>query len=312
MANVIEIILDLAYAVLIIYLGVLSGIIFTRIPQLKKHQENFISIILNLFTPLIITIAILSIQTDQNRSIDWILPVVAALIVTILGIVGPKFIASLFNQPPPDPAELCNSTFPNAVNFPFPIILAFAFKEGLAIASIFLAVTVVLRNSLGFWISGYKISKESVKTVIRFPPNWGIFVGFILLFTLDEGTYTPITEHPFTNIYFQIGIFGTLMTLGFSMKKPSWDYKIPIIRVGITRFVFSGIALVILLVVFSPPAFVAIPIIVQMIAPPAVYNGIYAAKFKLDTELTSQIIVGLTLIALIFLPLELFILRALY
>ncbi|MHA2030998.1 MAG: hypothetical protein ACW99Q_16590, partial [Candidatus Kariarchaeaceae archaeon] len=78
------------------------------------------------------------------------------------------------------------------------------------------------------------------------------------------------------------------------------------------RYVASGVLALLLVYSFSLSEFIAIPIIVQMIAPPAVYNGLYAERFNLNTELTSQVIVSLTLIALLILPLELLALQLMF
>lgn len=308
MVNLDEIIVEIISVTLMIYLGVLVGFLFVRIHPLEKYRSQFTWVIINLFTPIIIIIAILSIRISDN----WMFPVLGAIMITALGIVAPRVIAKLTHQEKPSPAEICTATFPNAVNFPFPIIFAFSGDTGLGIASLFLGVTVIFRNSLGFWISGYKMTKQSILQIIKFPPNWGIFIGGVLLAFTETAKFDPITEHWFTKIFFQVGIFGTLMTVGFAMKRPSWKFKHPIMRVGITRFLLSGIIVLPILIVFSPPAFVAIAFIIQMTAPPAVYNGIYAEKFGLDTELTSQVIVALTLIALIFLPFEIILLQIYY
>lgn len=300
-----DIIIDILGRTGKIYLGVILGIIFIRSP-LKKYRKEFIYITINIFTPLLIIGSFVDIDSTDN----WFLPVIGAILVTIIGVYTPKIIANLLNQTPPSPAELNTAAFSNGLNFPFPIIVAFA-PGGLGYAGIFLAVAIIMRNTVGFIISGAKINKKVLRQILLFPPVAAIFIGLISRVTfLDQAK--EIIDLPFWKILFDIGIFMTLMTVGFSIKKPSIEYKQPMIRVSISRFVVSLFAVLILILIFSPASYIAIPLIVQMVAPPAVYNGLYAEKFGLDTDLTSQIILTLTIIALIILPFELYAIQLFY
>ncbi len=235
---------------------------------------------------------------------------IAALLVTLIGVYTPKIIAKLFNQTPPVPAELNTAAFSNGLNFPFPIIFAFA-PGGLGYAGMFLAVAIIMRNTVGFIISGTSINKQVLKSILLFPPVIAIFVGLLTRVTFLEQAQAAVSL-PLWELVFEIGIFMTLMTVGFSIRKPKIEYKIPIFRVSMSRFVVSLVVVLLLLWIFNPTSDIAIPLIVQMIAPPAVYNGLYAEKFGLDTELTSQIILTLTIIALIILPFELYAIQLFY
>ncbi|MHA2251640.1 MAG: AEC family transporter [Candidatus Kariarchaeaceae archaeon] len=290
-----------------IYLGVAIGILWVHTP-LEKYRKHFVFLTINTLTPLIIMISLLRIETFQGA--DWIFPVIAALAVTALGLVIPPLLAKLRKQEKPEPAEICTASFSNALNFPFPVIYAMA-KDSIGFAGIFLAIAIVLRNSVGLWVSGMKLTKKNIKDMILFPPIWGTAVGAIMRFTTDIGSNSAIRSTP-VEIFYQFGIFATVMTVGFSLQKPNLEYKHPMMRVGITRFLVSSIASIIIVTTFSLPKLIAIPIIVQMSAPPAVYNAIYAEKFGLNTELTSQIIVSLTLVALFLLPFELLLLQILF
>ena len=82
---------------------------------------------------------------------------------------------------------------------------------------------------------------------------------------------------------------------------------IPIIRTTIARF--GGGLLTVLIIVFLPISLIAqIPLIIQSMSPPAVGNTAYAKYFELDEMLTSRLITILTLLALLFLPIEIVIL----
>lgn len=300
-----DIIIDILGRTGNIYLGVFFGFIFIRSP-LKKYRKEFIYVTINIFTPFLVFVSFVIIDFADN----WFLPMIAALLVTLIGVYTPKIIAKLFNQTPPVPAELNTAAFSNGLNFPFPIIFAFA-PGGLGYAGMFLAVAIIMRNTVGFVISGTKINKQVLRQILLFPPVVAIFVGLLSRVTILEQT-RAIVNLPFWQLIFEIGIFMTLMTVGFSIKKPNIEYKIPIFRVSMSRFVVSLIVVLILILIFNPTSDIAIPLIVQMVAPPAVYNGLYAERFGLDTELTSQIILTLTIIALLILPFELYAIQLFY
>lgn len=300
-----DIIIDILGRTANIYLGVLFGIIFIRSP-LKKYRKEFIFVTINIFTPFLVLVSFVNIEFSDN----WFLPMIGAILVTIIGVYTPKIIAKLLNQTPPSPAELNTAAFSNGLNFPFPIIFAFA-PGGIGYAGMFLAVAIIMRNTVGFVISGTRINKQVLRQILLFPPVVAIFLGLLTRVTILEQA-REVVSFPFWKLVFEIGIFMTLMTVGFSIKKPNVEYKIPIFRVSMSRFVVSLVVVLILLWIFNPTSDIAIPLIVQMVAPPAVYNGLYAERFGLDTELTSQIILTLMIIALIILPFELYAVQLFY
>ena len=302
MADFFSVFFEIVLGTGLIYLGVISGFLFIKSP-LAKFRGQFISILLNICTPFLIFIAIVQLESSNN----FIVPIIASIGVSLLGYWLPILIAKISKQPRSTPEEQCNAAFPNALNFPFPIIFALV-PQSLGLASIFLVTQIVLRNTFGLWISGVKITRKEIKTVFLFPPLIGIILGGITklsltIFSFDLSSLGP-SNNFFVFIFFQVSIFATLMTLGFSITKPAKVFYNSYIRVGLTRYILTPLILfpLIFLVTLSPV--VLIPLIVQIIAPPAVYNSLYAEKFKLDVELTSNVIVILTMIALIFVPLE--------
>jgi predicted permease len=276
--------------------------------SLKKHRNEFVKVTINIAIPFLIVISFLEIEFESS---DWIFPVMASLLVTGIGLIVPPTLARIHKQEPPGPAEICTASFSNGLVFPFPIIFALS-PDSLGIAGIFQAIAIIMRNTVGLWISNVKISKNTIRDTLLFPPIWGIVLGLIFRISLNDNTKHNIAESSIIEIIFQVAIYATLMTLGFGLTKPNWEFKHPLYRVGITRFVISSIVAVALVSIFSLPKLIAIPIIVQMAAPPAVYNGLYAEKFGLNTELTSQVIVSLTFLALVILPFELLLLQIVF
>ena len=95
----------------IVYLGVLSGFLYMITP-LNKYKSLFSKITINIFTTLLIFISFVNIQNFGNN--EWIVPIIASIAVTIIGIIIPK---NLFKNHKATPAEICTATFPNALNF---------------------------------------------------------------------------------------------------------------------------------------------------------------------------------------------------
>ncbi|RMG33797.1 MAG: hypothetical protein D6732_11425 [Methanobacteriota archaeon] len=283
-----------------IYIGVFLGVLWIRIPRLAKYRKQFVNLTINVFTPYLILVSMLKVDLTDA----WHFPVLAGLLVTGLGLTVPRLIAKLQDTEPPDPAEIATASFSNAVNFPIPIIYVLA-PDGLGIAAIFIAVSIIMRNTVGFWISGYNLTKESLKEILRFPPIWGIILGIIINAAGNKNFVFMFASSLVGTILFDIGIYMTLMTVGFGLGSLKIGHKESVVRVGITRFIVSFLVGLIMAILLQLPSYIAIPLIIQMGAPPAVYNGLYAEKFNMDTELTSDVIVILTAVALLVLPLEL-------
>ena len=295
-----ELVATLLNATFRIYLGVFLGVIWMKVPILAQYRKQFVNATINIFTPYLILASMLNVDMTEA----WIFPVSAGLLVTGLGIVVPKLLAKFQGRPAPDPAEIATAAFSNAVNFPLPIIYVLA-PDGLGVAAIFIAVSIIMRNTVGFWISGYRMTKESIKQIILFPPIWGIVFGILINAIGNENIVIGFSNSPLGAFLFELGIYMTLMTVGFGLSSLRLGYKESIIRVGFTRFVVSFLVGLTVAVTFAMPPHFAIPLIIQMGAPPAVYNGLYAEKFGMNTELTSDVIITLTAVALIVLPLEL-------
>jgi malate permease and related proteins len=295
----IPVILDIGRRTFYLYIGILMGYLFIVSP-LKAYRVQFIKFTMNILTPYLVFISILRLDFDSFV----LIPIIISVLVTLIGIAIPAILVRFSKDERVDPAETCLAAFPNALNFPFPLIYAIS-PDLLGIAGIFLVTQIVLRNTIGLHISGFKFTKTNLIEILKFSPLYGILLGLLIRII----GFTPSSEFlaiPYIDIPFQIGIYATIMTLGFSLRKPNLIYFNSFYRVGISRFVISPILLLILGILFLFPAFILIPLIIQSAAPPAVYNGLYAERFGLDTELTTNVTVMLTLVALLLLPFEIF------
>ena len=301
-STLLEILIDIFTRTGKIYLGVLVGYLFIVSP-LRKYKKGFVDVTMNILTPILIFVSILQVEGSSEA----IFPALASVFVTLAGIFLPKIMA---RGRPVKPAELCTAAFPNALNFPFPLIFALS-PSSLGAAGIFLVVQIILRNTIGLWISGVAFTHSNLRDIAKFPPIWSVALGIIARISMGKQIRVSLSTANNAIVYWmvEIGIFATLMTLGFGIHRPNIDHLIPYIRVGLTRFVITPVLFFALLLPFRISAVVMVAMIVQVMAPPAVYNGIYAEKFDLDTNLTSNTIVLLTLLALILVPVEFFLLE---
>ncbi|MHA1397351.1 MAG: AEC family transporter, partial [Candidatus Heimdallarchaeaceae archaeon] len=213
-------------------------------------------------------------------------------------------------------AELNATGFMNALFYPFPIIIGILppelQAEGLLAASLFLLIQTFYRNTFGV-VLGIIYGSNSGKSIFNifkglllFPPTLGMVFGLILRFVIG---YVDTTEVLALDIFRDVTMVIMLAIVGLSFKFPKkeeWK-EIAIFRGVFTRF--GGGLLSSLIIFFLPISIIAqIPLIIQSLAPPAVANSAYAKYFKLDEVLTSRYIALLTLVALVFLPLEIAIL----
>ena len=213
-------------------------------------------------------------------------------------------------------AEISANAFMNGIFYPFPIIIGVLPEqyraEGLLVASIFLLFQAIYRNSIGVYIGIHygSSSKKSIIKIIRelilFPPTLGMILGIILRFTIGKYESSGLVGITVLN---NVTLFIMLALVGLAFvfpKKEEWK-EIPLVRSITARF--GGGLLTILIIAFLPLSFIAMtPLIIQSISPPAVANTAYAKYFELDEILTSRLITILTLIALLFLPIEIVVL----
>ena len=115
---------------------------------------------------------------------------------------------------------------------------------------------------------------------------------------------------PGLDILKTISTYGALILVGVSFQElgqlhPRNFVSREVMQVGITRFFIIPIVALILFIVLPVTSIMAIPIMIQSMAPPAVSNILYGKFFYLDEAKISLLITSLTFFALIILPFEL-------
>jgi len=332
--------LELTIRIGIIYVGIAAGIFLKKWSRADQVGKWILFVGLNIFVPLLLILVFLNIETftDVNwwliasiASVGLIVPMIINLILIKreeISITKKK--TSMLDEEISNieeismaqkGAELTSSGFMNALFFPFPIIIGILpdhlQAEGLLAASLFLLAQTILRNSLGVYLgihygtNSNPGSKKSVIKILRglvlFPPTIGMIVGLILRFTIGfVDTSTNVTADIFRDVTMVLMLIIVGLSFRFP-KKEEWKEKV-LVRGVISRF-GGGLLSVITIFLIPIPLVAKIPLIIQTMAPPAVANSAYAKFFKLDELLTSRFIAILTIIALIFLPVEIVLLH---
>ncbi|UCE14703.1 MAG: AEC family transporter, partial [Candidatus Heimdallarchaeota archaeon] len=115
-----------------------------------------------------------------------------------------------------------------------------------------------------------------------------------------------------------ISLYGALILVGVSFREltqlhPRNLFSKDVFRVSSVRFLIAPLITLLFLVIFQVrESVVAITLLIQGMAPPAVINIMYGKFFNLKEDEISLLITSLTLLALLILPVELLLLLLLF
>ncbi|UCG02858.1 MAG: AEC family transporter [Candidatus Heimdallarchaeota archaeon] len=329
----IEGLLGLLTDLLIVYIMIIIGIIWRFSRYYKPKYGKWINTItIWFFFPVNIISSFASIESFAGEMI--IIVTVVAVIVHIASFLSIHLISR--SKPPEEVgARVLCSTFPNSLLYPFPIILAILGSSALIYASIFVFVAMILRNSLGVLL-GVMYTPEHVNTdeskpnspftdikkisinLLKFPPLLAVIAGFILHAIVGPSAIGDLFALPGLSIVKPISLYGALILVGVSFRDieqlhPRSLFSKEVFRVSSVRFLIAPLVVLVMLIILQvrEPA-VAITLIIQGMAPPAVINIMYGKFFNLKEDEISLLITSLTLLALIILPFELLILLVLF
>lgn len=329
----IEGLLGLLSDLLIVYIMIVLGIVWRFSKFYKPEYGKWINTItIWFFFPVNIISSFASIESFAGEMI--VIVTVIAVIVHLASFLSIHLISR--NKPPEEVgARVLCSTFPNSLLFPFPIILAILGSSALIYASIFVFVAMLLRNSLGVLL-GIMYTPESATTsdnehkspfmdlkkiminLLKFPPLLAVIAGFVLHALVGPGAIGDFFALPGLNIVKPISLYGALILVGVSFREveqlhPRNLFSKEVFRVSFVRFLIAPLVILLSLVILQvrEPA-VAITLLIQGMAPPAVINIMYGKFFHLKEDEISLLITSLTLLALLLLPFELLILLVLF
>jgi predicted permease len=320
MAPFLEGFIDLLSELIIVYLMIAGGVIwrFSRYYS-PQYGKWFTSVVIWVFFPITIISSFAGITSFEGIVILQI----SLVAIAVHGLSSLATYLLVRDRPIQEAGSLvlCG-TFPNALLFPFPIILAILGNNGLVYATIFVFVAMILRNSFGVLIgmhynpqahgsdSQAQLGLKLLKDLFKFPPFLALLVGFFI-----HSLFGPqvIGDIPGLDFFKTISLYGALILVGVSFQDlrelhPRNLFSRNVIQVSFSRFIIGPSVAVFLIIILQSSALLAIPLIIQSMAPPAVANILYGKFFNLDEAQISLLITSLTFLALIILPFEVLIL----
>lgn len=321
--------IELLSRLAIIYIVITIGIIwrFSRFYK-PEYKKKFTNLTVWILFPINIISSFADMEILQLEI--FIFVVFISLIVHGTGYISIRLLSR--DQPLEETGSIAIcSTFPNALLYPFPIILAILGTPGLVYATLFVFIAMVLRNTfgilIGYWHNPGKQTeiqsgensfsidfRKIILDTFKFPPFLAVMAGFFI--ALFNGSLI-IKMVPGLDIIKNISLYGALLLVGISFNTPSQFHpKIlfskETMQVAISRFLVVPLITLILFFTLQTASPIAIAIMIQAMAPPAVSNIIYGKFFNFSNSKISVLITSLTFIGLLLLPFELLILLILF
>lgn len=300
----------------------------------QEYGEWITNVIIWVFFPITIISSFADVESFSGEV--FLLVVIVTIFVHGLSYLSSRLI--LRKRPLEETGHivLC-STFPNIFLFPFPIIIALNIPSALVYASIFVFIAMIIRNTfgvlIGIWhkpviqndLNNEEITlvtnyKNVVRDLFKFPPFLAVILGFLIHWLVGPqaiGLSNYPTIRPLIEIIKTISLYGSLLLIGVSFQAPGQLYprkflSEEVLQVVSSRFIIVPLMTFLLLYGVQTTSSIAIPLLIQSMAPPAVSNVIYGKFFHFNESEVSFLITSLTLYALLLLPLELFILHLLF
>ncbi|MFX0113105.1 MAG: AEC family transporter [Candidatus Hodarchaeota archaeon] len=329
--SVVEAIIELSSKLVMIYLIVLIGVIWRFSRFYKEEYGKWLTqLTIWILFPINILGAILGIE-----SIDLTILIGIGILAILIHLISYASIVAIskINSWNKDSrsyqsigAQAMTATFPNALLYPFPIILATVGDEGLAFAAVFVFFVMLLRNTLGVVVgvqhsdpedahevaSAMDIKKTAIE-MTKFPPFIATIMGFgiLVIFGPQDMGSQPI------EIIKTISIWGSLLLVGISFQdlaqlKPNNLFSRKTMEVASVRFTVAPVFGILFVILWDFPPLVSFALLIQCMGPPAVANVLYGRFFGLPEDEISIYITSVTFLGLLILPLELLILLALF
>jgi predicted permease len=159
-----------------------------------------------------------------------------------------------------------------------------------------------------------QIIKKNMLNLMKFPPFLALIIGLLIYLIFGSESINNI---PGFDIFKTISLYGSLLLIGISFQElsqlhPKNALSMDVGKVSFTRFLIAPFIAILFLIFLSVSPELAIPLMIQSMAPSAISNVLYAKYFNLDESKISLVVTFLTLVALIILPLELFILLSIF
>lgn len=273
-----------------VFFGAGFGYVWARLD--KPFDSEFVtSLVFNLATPFLVFYTLTHLKTDPQAFADLTLVVLVALgLFWLISFVVLK-LARLDLH-----AYLPAVMIPNSGNVGLPICyLAFG-DEGLAFAIIVYTIVSLFQFTVGLSISS---GSFSVRELIRNPLIYAVIAALIVMITKYD---LPEWLESTTRIYGQTAIPLMLIMLGVSLARLRITSIPRSLALSLLRFTMGlGVGLLVS-DLFDLEGVARGVIILQCAMPAAVFNYMFAMRYKKSPDEVASLIVISTLFAFVTLP----------
>ncbi|MCP4934663.1 MAG: AEC family transporter [bacterium] len=241
--------------------------------------------------PCIVFITLVNVDVELDALGRMAGATIAA--VFIMGAIGAVAL-KVWRQP--IRAFLPAMIFPNTGNMGLPLAMLAFGSEGLALAVAYFTVCIILQFTVGVAVSAGAIS---VQALLRVPTLYALALALIFKTT---NTAVPLWAANTIELLSGFTIPLMLITLGISLQQFKIGYFGKSIIISLIRL---GMGFVVALALAEAMGFEGVMkgvLILQSTMPVAVFNYLFAARYKTEPETVAGAVVLSTVISFIALP----------
>jgi len=273
----------------------------------QRLRDALSFLLTNLLVPVICFSAIMKVADLQVMLWDMIATALLAYFASVL-LAWLAAVVLRFSREAKGAFLLIN-TFPNTVFLGFPITYAMYGLEGLSYASMLAVVSALVMVTLGSGIGAYYSSGHghlgyALRKVLAFPPFIASIVGLILLLvgvSYPDWLAAPVNLVSRLVTWLSLIFIGLNITLSLGVVRLRSVLGTALIRLLLVPL----ISFIIVKAMWGGTAWGGV-VTILMGMPPAVVNIVYADHFGLDRELAAVLLMAVTVLALLTLPLLLY------
>jgi hypothetical protein len=295
------------------------GLIFGKIIRTYREKTRiiFTEILIKIISPLQIFFVL--VTTTFNLSFAFIIQIILVAVGMYFFMAGTTFL--FFNHRGIERKKLGSlmllNPFPNVMFYTIPIVIAI-FSDALTVVSVVFASTMlIIRGSIATYISerfGADVKLDFKGTIIKlftFPPFIAIIAASIALpfrqqFPMD---FFIDIKNPINEIASAAGAILIGLILASIVQQEAKEYWHDIKMVAFWRFGLASLYAFMVLYLLRFQEFqteIRTILLIIMTGPPAVFNALFSAYFKLDEKFSAISVATVTLIGLLILPIYIF------
>jgi len=298
---------ELLFKIGIMYALIVAGIIFRH---LVKRIESFLKLFSKLLITFLVPVVIFSSTVQFSIPLlDFRFMFLSSVFYIFSSAFAYLFVKGSRLKGASVGPFILNSINANELYLPLPIIYALYDASGLTYSTLFLLIFNIATSFYFIPLYAYysAIQKEKSKVlgkVLFFPPFIASLVGFTLL--MLGFRFPPPFIQPFSYLS-QLTTYLALFFIGvnITLRSARWFSRI-VLGVAVIRLLLVPLSTFILLKVLGLKEMWSTILIIHAGMPPAINNIIFANHFDLNTQLTAKIVAETTVLALITLPMLIF------